>query len=392
MHATAMLTRVLEPCLATLHTKRKQSLLRATAGLLRGGITSLSAIALNLSGTRKLKHRLKSVDRLLGNATLHQVRGDIYRRLAQCWLAPHEDRDGEPVPPSIIFHQASGVDEAAVAQVQATLRRRILRAFVGRGLLDSCDAKVMLGYQHSGFSVDAGVCIEAHDRAALERLLRYCARPPFALDRLRKAGAALVYRCAKQYSEPSSDKRGARVDELHLTPLELIDRIAALVPPPRTHRHRYFGVLAPNSPLRSAVTALAAPVQPATAGERAPAVAAPPDNALPTTPEPVPPKRAAAHYQWAVLIARIYEVFPLLCPLCGGQMRLIAFITHSADIRKILVHIGADSEPPPISPARGPPLWDDCGAQMDDGAQSEPQWDLAAQPAPDYEVDQRVNW
>ncbi len=37
----------------------------------------------------------------------------------------------------------------------------------------------MLGYQHSGFSEDADVCIEAHDRAALERLLRYCARPPF---------------------------------------------------------------------------------------------------------------------------------------------------------------------------------------------------------------------
>jgi hypothetical protein len=29
-----------------------------------------------------------------------------------------------------------------------------------------------------------------------------------------------------------------------------------------------------------------------------------------------------------VLFARIYEVFPLLCPLCGGQMRLIAFITE----------------------------------------------------------------
>ncbi len=39
-----------------------------------------------------------------------------------------------------------------------------------------------------------------------------------------------------------------------------VDRIAALVPPPRTHRHRYFGVLAPNSPLRAAVTALAQPV------------------------------------------------------------------------------------------------------------------------------------
>lgn len=85
----------------------------------------------------------------------------------------------------------------------------------------------MLAYAHSGFSVDAGVCIEAHDRAALERLLRYCARPPFTMEWLRKEGAALVYRCAKQSSEPTSDKRGAKADELHLTPLELIDRTAS---------------------------------------------------------------------------------------------------------------------------------------------------------------------
>jgi hypothetical protein len=50
-----------------------------------------------------------------------------------------------------------------------------------------------------------------------------------------------------------------------ITSLELIDRIAALVPQPRTHRHRYYGVLAPNSPLRSAVTTLAAPMQAPTA-------------------------------------------------------------------------------------------------------------------------------
>ena len=145
-----------------------------------------------------------------------------------------------------------------MAQAQATLRRRILRAFVGRGLLESFEAKEMLGYQHNGFAVDAGVCIQAHDRAGLERLLRYCARPPFAMERLRKEGNDLVYRCAKQRSEPTSDKRGTNVDELQLTPLELIDRIAALVPPPRTHRNRHFGVLAPNSPLRAAVTAMAA--------------------------------------------------------------------------------------------------------------------------------------
>ena len=194
--------------------------------------------------------------------------------------------------------------------------------------------------------------------------------------------------------------RGSQ-DGLTLTPLELIDRIAALVPPPRTHRHRYFGVLAPNSPLRAAVTALAQalPAQPVTAqaepastglGVGALGVGnARPTQAVPA--EPAPPKRPA-HYLWAVLIARIYEVFPLLCPNCGGQMRLIVFITEGMQIKKILDHIGADSDPPHITPARGPPLWDDCDAQVDDRVQGEPDWDLAAQPAPDYEVDQRVSW
>jgi len=88
-----------------------------------------------------------------------------------------------------------------------------------------------------------------------------------------------VYSWFRQHSEPTSDKRGAKVDELTLTPLKQIDRIAALVPRPRTHRHRYFGVLAPNAPLRDTATN---------------------------------PARA-----------------------CTTQTRLIAFITHSADIGQI---------------------------------------------------------
>jgi hypothetical protein len=73
-------------------------------------------------------------------------------------------------------------------------------------------------------------------------------------------------------------------------------------------------------------------------------------------------------------------------------MRIIAFITHSADIRRILDHIGVESEPPHITPARGPLLWDECDAQSEDAMQAEPDWDLAAQPAPDYDVDRLVNW
>ena len=149
------------------------------------------------------------------------------------------------------------------------------------------------------------------------------------------------------------------------------------------------------------------PAEPANAGYGVPGVT--PGNSVPTPPEPAPPRRSQAHYLWAVLIARIYEVFPLLCPICGGQMRMIAFITHSTDIRQMLQHIGVPAEPPNIAPARGPPLWEDCDAQMGEGAQVEPDWDLAAQPAPDfevdspdwdlagqpapdYELDQRINW
>ena len=71
-------------------------------------------------------------------------------------------------------------------------------------------------------------------------------------------------------------------------------------------------------------------------------------------------------------------------------MHIIAFITHSAQIGQMLDHIGVDSEPPRLSPARGPPLWD-AGEQVGGDSRAEPDWDLVEQPAPDYEVDQRVS-
>jgi len=307
--------------------------------------------------------------------------------------------------PPITFHPAQ-IDDAAItqmqAQVQANIRKRLLRAFVARGHLESHDAKDMnergASSQHSGgFSVDASVRIEATDRAGLERLLRYCARPPFSMDRLKQRGADLVYRCGKGHSEPlQSDKYAS---ELVLTPLELIHRIAQLVPPPRTHRHRYYGVLAPNSPLRGAVTAMAqvalpehVPVPPAQVVQNSPMVV-PLGSAAPNVPPPKPKPHPPAHYLWAALIARIYEVFPLICLNCGGQMRIIAFITFSADIHKILDHIGVEPEAPRITPARGPPLWDECGAQeAGEGVEAEPDWDMAAQPPPDYCDDQRTTW
>jgi hypothetical protein len=73
--------------------------------------------------------------------------------------------------------------------------------------------------------------------------------------------------------------------------------------------------------------------------------------------------------------------FPRMTPMCDGQMLLIVFITEGTHIVKIQKHIRADSQPPRISPARGPPLWDGCNAQVGEGWQIEPERDLAAQTA-----------
>jgi hypothetical protein len=41
---------------------------------------------------------------------------------------------------------------------------------------------------------------------------------------------------------------------------------------------------------------------------------------------------------WAKLMARVGEEFPLECPACGGDIRLIAFITEPGPIRKTRAH------------------------------------------------------
>lgn len=59
---------------------------------------------------------------------------------------------------------------------------------------------------------------------------------------------------------------------------------------------------------------------------------------------------------WAMLLACVYEIFPLSCLRCRAPMRIIAFITDVGSVQRILEHIGEPSTPPRIAPAaRGPP-------------------------------------
>jgi hypothetical protein len=50
---------------------------------------------------------------------------------------------------------------------------------------------------------------------------------------------------------------------------------------------------------------------------------------------------------WAKLIAKIYEIDPLVCPRCSSQMRVLAAITDADEVKKILRHFIKIGSPPP---------------------------------------------
>ena len=113
-----------------------------------------------------------------------------------------------------------------------------------------------------------------------------------------------------------------------------------------------------------------------------------PPAAPPSLTTPGEPRRASpAAYLWAVLLARIYAVLPLICPVCGTQMRLIAAVTEREPVQRILRHIGEPALPPPISPARSPPRWDTV--DWDQTPADDPE---NGEPVPEFEFDQTVSW
>ena len=129
-------------------------------------------------------------------------------------------------PQSARFRPAASLTPEALAAIAEQVRVRVLRWFGRSGLIEPDDVREMLAWENSGFSLDAAVRVGAHDRAGLERLLRDCARPPFALERLELIDEQQVIDRL-----PRTQRDGTTA--LTLTPLELIDHLAALIPPPR---------------------------------------------------------------------------------------------------------------------------------------------------------------
>jgi len=208
-----------------------------------------------------------------------------------------------------------------------------------------------------GFSLHAGVHLHGNDREGLARLCGYGARPALSLDRL---SALPDGRLAIQMKRPLAD--GSH--ELRLEPVELLRRLATLVPPPRAHLVRFHGTFAPASKWRSEIVP-AAPTESAHEHRGSePTLVSPaePDKTAPLA-EPSKPRRPDAKIPWAELLQRVFREDVLACP-CGGRRRVIAFITERAVVKAILEHLGLPTTGPPIAPARStapqdPALWQD---------------------------------
>ncbi len=85
--------------------------------------------------------------------------------------------------------------------------------------------------KNSGFSLHAGVATKAHERDRLERVCRYIARPAVSEERLSTNDQGdVIYRFKKPWDDGTT--------AMKLTPMELMERLVALVPRPRVHLTR----------------------------------------------------------------------------------------------------------------------------------------------------------
>ena len=238
-----------------------------------------------------------------------EQRGLVERDLENAWLAnqgeggPLDDLIGHSITYRIAVGPRAGQKLFTLQTVPAREPEPEQQG-EGRGVANA-----------GGFSLHAGLDIQPHQREKLERLCRYVSRPPIAVERLALSSSGQV-----RYTLKAPYRDGTT--HIVLEPLDLMARLAALVPPPRMHLTRFHGVFAPHSKLRAAVT-------PAHRGVGGKAVPADPDK-------PITPRHVAMC--WAQRLKRVFGIEIDTCGRCGGKLKVIASIEEPEVIARILAH------------------------------------------------------
>ena len=231
-------------------------------------------------------------------------------------------------------------------------QERVFDLLLDEFKIDLDTAANMRAWRHSGFNVDHSVRIEAGDNAGMQRLVEYISRCPFSLARMvtLNAEGKIVYRASKgkcfpfpHTGDPVLPERctppiqtlmaGIPRNFEVFDPLDFLAEVTQHIPNKGEHQIRYYGFY--SNKKRGMQEKKVAPA----AGQ----------------PEPDTTYRRKCRMTWAALIKCVYEVDPLKCPKCGGEMRIVSFIEQELVVEKILRHCGLWKEQAPHPPPEEKP-------------------------------------
>ena len=191
---------------------------------------------------QELAHLL---DALIGRITRTLVRaGVLVEDPCEDPGQPYLDLDLDPHDALAKLHDAAVRYRIAVGPIAG---RKTLRLHTPGAGVEATPVPKPFTAARDGFSLNAAVACKAHERTKLGRLCRYISRPPIALERLSVDGDGLVvYELKRPFSDGTT--------HVLFEPLDFIAKLAALVPRPRRHLVRYYGLFAcpMNRPWHSA--------------------------------------------------------------------------------------------------------------------------------------------
>ena len=201
-------------------------------------------------------------------------------------------------------------------------RERLLTRLVEKHAVSQELATKLLSWKHPGFSAHVGEPIAPENAQAIEDMAGYVTRNPLSLRRLVYIDGrqAVIYKALKP--NPTLGRNFQSLDAL-----EWLARMSDHIPDPGKHRTLFYAHYANR--IR---------------GHRA---AEGPNGAL----EEKPPKKRRCSASCARLISKVYNVDPLTCRKCGGELTLVVYLHDKVAIKQILDHLGLsqpeDERPPP---------------------------------------------
>ena len=263
---------------------------------------------------------------------VEEISSRVIRLLRRRGFLGEASEDPKPDP---LFEEEPAYASCMSASVQNRialgLRKGKSVRFIGSGFGyegEQAFLKSSRCVQVNGFSLHANVVIRWHRRDQLEKLIGYVARSSLSTKRMSLSeNGDIKYELKNKWSNGAT--------HVLLSPLELIEKLCALVPLPRMHLVRYWGVLAPNSRLRKGVIPGKTRAELKEREEE----------------QEESDKEKKSNSKWSKLLARVFQIDVSKCPKCKGEMKIIASIMNREVVEKILTCLGLSPQPPPIARA-----------------------------------------